>query len=184
MNGLQEVRHNWGWMLTAGCLLILLGALAVAYSVIFTVVSVMFLGWMLIIGGVLEAVHAFQHRESRHLFLYVLDALLAFVAGVLLLKSPEVGALVVTLLLASYFIIAGLFRIGVALALRYPSWPWTLLNGLVTLALGIIVWGGWPASGFWVLGLFVGINLMMSGWARVMLALALRSGRLDAILAH
>ncbi len=181
---MNDVRHNWSWMFTAGCLLILLGALAVAYSIIFTVVSVLFLGWLLILGGILEGLHAFQHRESGHLFLYVMEALLAIVTGALLLKSPLVGALVVTLLLASYFIIAGIFRIVASLALRFPSWGWMFFNGLVTLALGIIVWGGWPASGFWILGLFVGVSLMVSGWARVMLALALKSGHYEVVVAH
>lgn len=181
---MDDVRHNWGWMFTAGCLMIILGAMAIAYSMIFTVVSVMFIGWLLIIGGILEGIHAFQHRESGHLFLWVLEALLAVVAGALLLRSPEVGALVVTLLLASYFVIAGIFRIVASLALRFPSWQWMLLNGVITLALGIVVWGGWPATGFWVLGLFVGVSLMFSGWARVMLALALKSGRLQTVFAH
>lgn len=181
---MDDVRHNWGWMFTAGCLMIVLGVMAVLYSMLFTLVSVLYLGWVLIIGGILEGVHAFQHWEGGHAFLYVLEALLAIVAGALLLKGPVVGAMVVTLLLASYFIIAGIFRIVASIAMRFPAWQWMLINGLITLALGIIVWGGWPATGVWVLGLFVGINLIFAGWARVMLALALKSGRLHAAFAH
>jgi uncharacterized membrane protein HdeD (DUF308 family) len=181
---MYEAGHNWGWIFTIGCLLIVLGIMAVMYSMLYTIVSVLVLGWLLILGGVLEAVHAFQHRESGHLFLFVLEALLAVVTGVLLLRSPAVGALVITLLLATYFIISGIFRIVAATALLYPSWQWSLVHGVVTLALGIIVWGGWPATGFWVLGLLVGIHFIVSGWVRVMLALALRSGKFEAIPAH
>jgi uncharacterized membrane protein HdeD (DUF308 family) len=73
----------------------------------------------------------------------------------------------------------GIFRIVTALALQLPNWGWNLLNGIITLALGVIVWGGWPVSGLWVLGLFIGINLLFTGWARVMLALALRGHRFE-----
>ncbi|HWZ31207.1 MAG TPA: HdeD family acid-resistance protein [Bryobacteraceae bacterium] len=174
MNGIAELRKNWGWMLAFGILSILWGIFAITYSVVFTVVSVLTLAWLLIIGGVIEAVHSIRHRERGHLFLYVLEALLAIVVGALLLRSPAAGALVITLLLASYFIVAGMFRIVAALMMRLPGWGWALANGIVTLLLGIFVWGGWPVTGMWVLGVFLGVNLLFTGWVRVMLALALR----------
>lgn len=175
MNGIDELRKNSGWLLAFGILLILWGALAIVYSVFFTLVSVLALAWILIIGGVIEAVHAIRHRERGHLVLYLLEALLAIVAGALLLRSPGAGALVITLLLASYFVIAGIFRIIASLMMRLPGWGWVLTSGIVTLGLGIVVWGGWPVTSFWVLGVLVGVNLMFIGWARVMLAMALRS---------
>jgi uncharacterized membrane protein HdeD (DUF308 family) len=177
---LEELRRNRGWILTAGCLAILLGLIAIAYTVLATLVSVIFLGALLIVAGVLEAGYALRHHQhGMHLFLYMFEALCALVAGLLLLRSPERGAIVITLLLATYFVIVGIFRIVTALALQYPNWGWAVFNGIITLALGIIVWGGWPISGFWVLGLFIGINLLFSGWAQVMLALALRDHRFE-----
>jgi len=175
MNGIDELRHNWGWMLAFGVVAILWGMFAIMYSVFFTVVSVLTLAWILIIGGIIEGVQAVRHRERRHLVLYLIEAVLAIVAGALLLRSPAAGALVITLLLASYFVIAGIFRIIASLMLRWPGWGWMLTSGIITLLLGIVVWGGWPVTGFWVLGLFVGINLLFIGWTRVALALALRS---------
>src|SRR5579883_2990740 len=161
MNGIEELRRNWGWILTFGVIAILWGLFAIMYSVFFTLVSVVTLSWLLIIGGVIEGVQALRHRERGHLVLYLLEAVLAIVAGALLLRSPAAGALVITLLLASYFVVAGVFRIVASL--------------MITLLLGIIVWGGWPATAFWVLGVFVGVNLLFIGWSRVALALALRS---------
>ena len=175
MNGIEELRHNWGWILAFGILSIIWGTLAILYSVFFTVVSILSLAIILIVGGIIEGVQAIRHREQGHLFLYILEALLAIVAGLLLLRSPEAGALVITLLLASYFVVIGIFRIVAALMMRVPGWGWTLTNGLITLALGILVWGGWPVTAFWVLGLFLGVSLLFNGWARVMLAFALRS---------
>jgi uncharacterized membrane protein HdeD (DUF308 family) len=175
LDWIQELRRNWAWILAFGCLLILVGIFAVAYSALFTLVSVIVLGWILIVAGVIEAIQALRHRAGVHLLIYLLEALLSFVAGVLMLRTPEVGALVMTLMLAVYFTIVGIVRIVAALTLRLPAWGWTIFTGLLTLALGLIVWGGWPVSGLWVIGLFIGIQMIFGGWARVMLALALRS---------
>ena len=175
MNGIDELRRNWGWILTFGILSIVWGGLAILYSVLFTVVSVIVLAWILMVGGVIEVVHALRHKERGHMGLSLIEGLLALVAGILLLRSPAAGALVITLLLAGYFVVAGIFRIVAALMLRLPGWMWMLANGVITLALGIVVWGGWPATAFWVLGVFVGVNLLFTGWSRVALALALRS---------
>jgi uncharacterized membrane protein HdeD (DUF308 family) len=181
MNGIAELRKNWPWILTFGCLSIFWGMLAIAYSVMFTLVSVLVFAWLLIVGGLIEGVQAIRHRERGHLLFYLLESLLAIVAGVLLLRSPETGALVITLLIASYFVVIGIFRIAAAIGLRLPNWGWTLTNGVITLLLGIIVWGGWPVSAMWVLGLFIGINLVFTGFAQVMLALALKSHHAEAL---
>jgi uncharacterized membrane protein HdeD (DUF308 family) len=69
---------------------------------------------------------------------------------------------------------SGVFRIVFALSERFAGWPWVLLNGAVTLMLGFLIYKQWPASGLWVIGLFVGIELIFNGWAWVMLALGLR----------
>jgi uncharacterized membrane protein HdeD (DUF308 family) len=177
MNGIEELRRNWGWLLAFGVLSIVWGVLAIMYSFFFTAVSVFALAWILIIGGVIEAVQSIRHRERGHVVLYIIEALLAIIAGVLLFRSPAAGALVITLLLASYFVIVGIFRIAAAIMVPLPGRAWTLLNGIISVLLGIVVWGGWPATGFWVLGVFLGVNLIFSGWARVMLAIALRHDR-------
>ena len=181
MGDLTELRRNWGWILAFGCISIVAGMFAVIYSVVFTLISVLFLSGMLIAAGVIEAVYAVGHRERGHLVWHLVEGLLAIAAGFLLLQSPARGAIVLTMLLATYFVVAGIFRVVAALALRLPNWGWTLFNGVATLALGIIVWGGWPVSALWVLGLFIGITMIFSGWARVMLALALRSHHLRPV---
>src|SRR5579871_5052794 len=127
--GHNHLRENWGWILTFGCISILAGLIAITYAVAATIFSVLFIAWLLIISGVLEAAYALRHRERGHLIWYLLEALLAIVVGALLLQSPERGAIVLTLLLATYFVIAGVMRIVAALALRLPNWGWTLANG-------------------------------------------------------
>ena len=172
--GLHELRRNWGWILALGIALVILGMIAIGDVVFFTVVSVIFLGWVLLIGGVVEAVQAFRHRKGGSFFLHLLSAVLAVVVGFMLLENPQAGALVLTLMLAVYFIAGGLFRIFGALTMRLPSWGWMVFNGVVTLLLGVLVLAHWPVSGVWVIGLFIGIDLIITGWSRVMLALAVR----------
>jgi len=179
MDDTHARQHYSGWLLTCGIISIVAGMAAILYSAIATLVSVIFLAWLLIFAGMVEGAYALRHRERRHLVLYLLEALLAIVVGALLMQSPVRGAVVLTMLLAAYFVISGIFRIVGALALRLPHWGWLLVSGIINLGLGIIVWGGWPVTGLWVLGLFIGINLLFNGWARVMLALALKSHRLE-----
>jgi uncharacterized membrane protein HdeD (DUF308 family) len=175
MNDLQDLRANWGWIFTFGCLLVLSGMIAITYSVIATLVSVIFLGWLLIFSGVLEGVYVVRHRERGHVLLYLLEALLAIIMRALLLQSPVRGAIVLTLLLATYFLVAGVFRIVGAIALHLPHRGWLLASGVINIALGILLWGGWPVTGWWVLGVFIGVNMLFNGWARIMLARALKS---------
>src|SRR5579883_1734276 len=175
MSQLESLLDNWGWMLAFGVVLALWGLFAIAYSVFFTVVSVFAIAWLLIVGGVVEAIHSFRHHR-RHAIWYIIEAILAVAAGFLLLRSPAEGALVITLLLASYFIVSGILRVAAAVTVRMPNWGWLVISGLLSLVLGIIIWGGWPATAFWILGLFVGIHLLFMGWSRIMLAVALRSG--------
>jgi uncharacterized membrane protein HdeD (DUF308 family) len=181
MDKAHELREYRGWLLVCGCISIIAGMAAIAYSVIATLVSVIFLATLIIFAGVLEGAYAIRHRERGHLTLYLLEALLAIVIGALLLRSPVSGAVVLTMLVATYFVVSGIFRVVGALALRLPHWGWLLTSGIINLGLGIIVWSGWPVTGLWVLGMFIGINLLFSGWARVMLALVLRSHRLEPL---
>jgi uncharacterized membrane protein HdeD (DUF308 family) len=171
----HEYRRNWGWLLALGSISILLGLIALVDSIAATVVSMIFFGWVLLVAGIVEGVHTFRHWRSGHVFLHSLHAVLSFVVGLMLLDHPLAGALALTLLLAAFFTVAGIFSIIVALSLRPPKWGWAMTSGVITLILGILVWAQWPVSGLWVIGLFIGIHLIFAGWTQVMLAFAARS---------
>lgn len=173
-SGLHELRRNWGWLLTIGIILVILGIIALVDSIAVSIVSMFLFGWVLLIGGIVEGVQAFRHRRSGHFSLHLINAVFSIVIGVMLLRSPLAGALIVTLLLASYFVVVGIFRIFAALTVRVPGSGWALTDGIITLILGILVWAQWPESGLWIVGLFIGINLITSGWSEVMLAVAVR----------
>lgn len=172
---LSTLRKNWGWLLVLGIILLALGVIALLDSVLITTVSVLFFGWILIIAGIVEGIQTFRHRHSGHMFLHVLNAVLSIIVGIMLLLNPLLGALVLTLLLAIYFTVAGIFRIIAAASIRIPGWGWALFNGIVTLILGILIWAHWPSTGLWVIGLFIGIDLIVVGWSQIMTAIAVRT---------
>jgi uncharacterized membrane protein HdeD (DUF308 family) len=173
--GIEGLRRNWGWVLALGFALIVLGMVALGAAVWTTVVSVMFFGWLLLVGGAMQTVHGFWRREWSGFFLDLLTGILYLVVGMMFITEPVESAVAVTLMLAAALLFVGVMRIIVALSTDFQHRIWLLLNGAVTLALGLMIWFQWPASGLWVLGLFIGIDMLFYGWALVMLAIGVRS---------
>src|SRR5580704_15663235 len=171
---LERISHRWGWFMVLGILLIALGVLALGDTVAVTVVSMIFLGWLLIFSAILHAVHWFRARE-KSFFLDLLGFILDLVVGIILLTNPAVGAVALTLVLAVFFLVGGLMRIFACLSFDAPHRVWVILSGIVSAGLGILLWIHWPLSGLYFIGLAIGIELMFRGWAWVMLALRMRS---------
>ncbi|HJT21617.1 MAG TPA: HdeD family acid-resistance protein [Nitrospira sp.] len=171
---LESVRANWGWYLASGIAFFLFGVIALSFSVLVTLASVVVFGWMLLFGGIFETIHAFKTRRWSGFFVEAVIGILYVVVGGMMVFNPGVGALSLTLLMAAFFLVGGTFRIVGAAVLRPPSWGLLIVSGAVTLLLGILIWAEWPASAFWVIGLFVGIDMIFSGSWLVMLALGVR----------
>lgn len=174
LSTVEEFRHQWGWLLALGISMIILGVIALAVIPIATVASAIVFGWLLVLSGIFEAVHGFQMRGSHSMFLHLIGGVLGVLIGFLVVTHPIAGALVWTLLFASFLTVIGLFRSIAAVALKFPHWGWALFDGIITLVLGFSLWAGWPWSGIWFLGFAVGIALLLRGWSYVMLAFALR----------
>jgi uncharacterized membrane protein HdeD (DUF308 family) len=173
--GLQELRRHWGWFLVLGIVLLLLGTFAILYAVLATITTVLIFGWVLVFDGLLHGVAAFWARQWSGFFLHLLTGVLSVVVGAILIRHPVEAGLTLTLLLAAFFIVSGVFRIIAPLVMQFPSGGWVVLGGVINLILGLLIWNQWPASGLWVIGMFVGIDLIFRGWSYVMFALALRS---------
>lgn len=177
ISDLEHLRKQWGWLLFLGIVLILLGMTAVASSTTATVVSMIFLGYLLLFGGVVQIAYSFWVRQWSGFFLSFLAGILYTVTGFLLVAHPTAGALSLTLFLAAFYIVGGLFRIVGALMMRFEQWGWALFSGVIKFVLGMLIWLGWPETGFWVFGLFIGIDLIFFGWFWVLLALAARNAK-------
>ena len=172
---LARLRHAWWLFLALGVVSVIVGLLAISSTFIATMASVLVFGWLLLIEGVSEVIHAVMVRNWRGFALHLLAAVLYLLVGLFMLEDPIRAAEVITLLFAAAFLVGGLLRVIFALVERFPGWPWVLLTGVVDLFLGVFIWNRWPDSSLWVIGLFVGIDLLVHGWSNVILALALRT---------
>ena len=172
---LPNLRRRWGWFLALGIFLIVVGVLAIQRPEVATLTVVEVIGFLLVFGAGAEIVSSFWARRWGGFFLHLLTSLLYLFVGAVILERPGLGAAGYTLMLAVFFVASGLFRIVFALSQRFSGWGWTLLSGVVTLALGVLIWRDLPEAAFWVIGTFVGIDLLFVGWSWVMLGLAVRS---------
>jgi uncharacterized membrane protein HdeD (DUF308 family) len=169
-----ELRASWYWFAIVGAALFFLGLTAMTYSVIGTFVTAIVLGFFLVGAGFFHFVGAFFTRAWGGFFLGLLAGILNLAVGAIVLDRPGEAVLIYTLLLAAYFFVEGLFRIVGALAGQFQYWGWMLFNGIVTAALGVMIWREWPLSGLYVIGLFLGINLVISGISYISLGLSVR----------
>jgi len=172
---LTALRGNWLWFVVLGVALVILGIIALGSVVIASLAAAVAIGSLLLVGGVAEVIGAFWCRGWSGFFLELLSGVLSIVVGVLFLRAP-VGALAaLTLLLACFLMAGGIFKIIAAVGYRFAAWGWALAGGIIDLILGVMIWQEWPASALWVIGLFVGINLLFRGFNWIALGMALRA---------
>ncbi|HYK65049.1 MAG TPA: HdeD family acid-resistance protein [Patescibacteria group bacterium] len=173
--GIEEVRAHRTWFLILGVVLIILGSIAIGSAELMTMVSVLLFGWLLIFAGLFEIIHGFARRAWGGFFINLMGGLLYGVTGLLMVSHPGIAAITLTLMIALLFIVAGTFRIFVAFSTPIQHRGWLILNGAISLILGFCIMDSWPVSGLWVIGLFIGIDMIFDGWTELMLALS--SGR-------
>jgi uncharacterized membrane protein HdeD (DUF308 family) len=173
--GIEEIRKSWGWFLVFGILLMILGAACIAKSQTATTFSILALGWVLAISGVIWLVGAFQTWTWGGFFVYLLNAIIRCATGYLLIRHPDSGAEAVTMIIASLFIVGGLFRAIGAGTIQFPRWGWTVFAGLVSVALGVYLVANWTATSAFFIGLAIGIDLVFDGASLVGFAGAIHS---------
>ena len=125
-------------------------------------------------GGISQVVSSFWAGKWSGMLFHMLIGVLYCVVGYMIIDAPGVNMLVLTKFIAIFLIVAGVFRIVSALVTRFHDWGWVLLNGAITLLMGIIINRQLPEASLWVIGLFVGIEMIFNGWAWIMLSLGLR----------
>lgn len=167
----EKIQKNWGWFLTLGILLMLLGMIVIGSASLATIFSVVLFGLFLTAAGVVEIVQVIMARGWNGLFISLLLAILYVVMGILCITKPALAAIDITLLIAAFCFIGGLFKMIASCSMRFSSWGWVFFNGLVTFLLGILIYAEWPLSGLWLIGTFVGIDMLLSGWSWIQLSL-------------
>jgi len=171
----ETVKKYSLWYLLQGVLMIVAGFLALVYPLVASVAMVFLLGWILIISGVLQGIGLIGARDVPHYWLSLISAVLAIVIGLLLLRQPDSGLLVMTVLLIVYFMVEGISKVIFALTIRpFPNWGWVLASGIVGIVLAVYLWANMPVSSEWVLGILLGILLVSEGVALAYLAWKVR----------
>lgn len=169
------VRSASTWSILWGVLLILFGMLAVGSPFLAAVAVTAFIAWLLVLAGVVHLTVAFHIREAGSLIWRVLVGLAYLFFGVYLIMHPALRVASLTLVLASLFLVEGILNIALFFQVRsIQGSGWLLIDGIITLLLGLMIYMQWPSSSAWAMGTLVGVSMIISGLTRVMLSLAVR----------
>jgi uncharacterized membrane protein HdeD (DUF308 family) len=168
----QMVQKASTWAIVLSLLMIVFGVFALGMPMIASIGVALFIGWLMLFDGFAQLIHAFQSSGVGHIAWKLLVALVYCVAGFYLIWHPVLGVASLTLVLAIFFFAEGIIDTVAYFSTRASGWM--LLNGLVTILLGVLIWMHWPSSSLWVIGTLVGISMIMTGTTRLMMAMALR----------
>jgi uncharacterized membrane protein HdeD (DUF308 family) len=171
---LQALHQQWWCFLLLGVSLVVLGTICIAEPLIGSIASVLFLGFVILAGGITQVVSSFWAGKWSGMLFHMLIGVLYCVVGYMIIDAPGINLLILTKFIAIFLIVAGIFRIVSALATRFHDWGWVLLNGAITLLMGLIINRQLPEASLWFIGLVVGIEMIFNGWAWIMLSLGLR----------
>ena len=172
-----SLRHSGRWCTELGATLIMIGVLALGVIGFAASNAVMLLGWLILVSGLAETVHAFYLRRSDAFFFHLVPGIAAIPIGLLILTHPAAGDVAWMLLFACFFTMVGLYRLLAALRLKFPSWAWSIVDGVVTLLLGALFWTTSPRLGSWFVCVAVGISLIFRGWSLIMFGRSFRAWR-------
>ena len=171
---LSHLRGTGRWSSSLGAVLVVFGILSLGLIGIRNWDSIPLLAWLLVLAGIAEAVHAFHVRKSSAFFLHVVPGVAGLPLGLLVATHSGVDLTAWMLVFACVFTIIGLFRLLCAIRLRFLSWRWAVVDGVVTLVIGCAFWTTSPRLGQWFFEFAVGTSLILRGWSLVTFGLALK----------
>ena len=169
------VTKSGRWLTLMGIVFVVLGMLAIVEPAVAGLAVALLVGWVLIFGGVAHAVAAFGGGGAGRVVWQVIVAAIYVVGGLYFLTHPLLGLGTLTLYLAVVLLVEAVIEIVAYFAAgRESGSGWRLVNAIVTLLLGGMIWRNWPSSSAWAIGTLVGVNLMITGFSRLMLGTAAR----------
>ena len=172
---LGVVKRVTGWYIAAAVLFILLGMFGIIEPGVAGLGVTILVGWLLIFGGVGHVIAAFKGGSAKQVIFQVLVAIVYLIGGSYFLTHTFMATATLTLLLAGVILAEGALEVIAYFRMKGAGAAgWLLLNGIITLVLGGLIWVGWPSSSVWAIGTLVGVNLLMTGISRLMLGLVAR----------
>jgi uncharacterized membrane protein HdeD (DUF308 family) len=176
------LRAKWGWIVALGVVYVIAGFIALGSVAMATVASVLIVGIMMIVAGVAEIINAFQIKSWGKFLLWALLGVLYIVAGFVTFENPLLAAVLLTLVLGASLMASGIMRIFLAFSMkRETPWIWVALSGVITLLLGLLILARWPVSSIYILGMFLGIDLVFAGAGWIGLGLGLHRNAKPAL---
>jgi len=168
----EYLQIHWRLFLAEGIFFIFLGLCAIVIPQFFTVAIVVFLGWILLFGGIVHVSRAFVFANMPGFSWWLFMGVLQVIVGYLFITKPVAGALTLTMLMTVFFALEGVAKISLALMMRpLANWGFILFSGITALVFALIIWISWSESAQWLLGLFLGINMVFLGWSLVKISL-------------
>lgn len=169
----ERIKKNAGLTIWLGVVVLIVGLLAMGSPLVAGMSIAVLVGIMLIIGGIGHLIFSMQTGKG---FFSILVGVLTIIAGIYMLANPAVALATLTVFLAAYMVVSGIFEILMAFQIKpIKGWGWVLFSGILSLVLGVMIWSQFPLSGAWAIGLLVGINLVFSGWSLIMIGIAARA---------
>lgn len=173
--GYLPTASKWGWFVFLGIVMVAAGIFALGDVVAFTLVSVIFIGAMLMVGGVFQIIHAMFTKGWSGFAFNVIMGLLYILAGVLIMQEPVQGSVILTILILASLLIGGIIRVVVAFRHREVSGWWLMaLGGLLSVVVAVMLYATLPWSGLWVLGPLIAIELLIHGFTWIQFGWGLR----------
>lgn len=175
-DGLKALRAKWGWIVGFGIFTVIAGVIALGSGVYFaTATAVLIIGFMMLMAGVVEIVAAFNAKDWGHRILWLLLGALYVFAGFVCIQNPFQAATLLTLMLGIALIVVGLLRIFLATRMKQGTpWGWVVVSGIISFLLGLMIVAKWPISSAYVLGIFLGVDLIFMGTGWITIGLALK----------
>jgi len=145
-----------------GAIFLLLGIAGMLFPTIMSVATAIFYGWLLIFSGFMIGFHTYQTNKKD--WLGWLKAVIFFIIGAFIVIYPLPGVTALGIILAIYFFMDAFASFALSFQVRPKKWWWLiLLNGLLSVFLGVFILVYWPFSSFFVVGFFVGVSLFFDG---------------------
>lgn len=177
---LVDIGENWGWIMAAGVLLVVLGVIGLSMEATMTVATMLYVGILALFAGVGVLVGAFRAEGWKNKLWHVFIGLLYLAAGLVMITNPEASAVWMTLFMAAFLIVIGVTRLFVGFSMRgIEGWGWTVAAGVAAVILGLLIFAEWPISGAWAIGLFVSVDFLMQGISLISIAWAARKYRIN-----
>ncbi|MDG6095280.1 HdeD family acid-resistance protein [Acetobacter sp. AN02] len=170
---------QWGLFVGLGITSVILGIIAWIDAISVTLASTVVIGVVVLIAGVVQCVHAFSVRQWGGFLFSLIGGILYALCGVLIVKEPVTGSVIITVLISLCLIIGGLSRCFIAFRFNnLPGWWIGLLSGLTAIFIGIALYMTLPWSGLWLIGIMISCELIIAGISWIQTGFAMRRGQI------